>query len=332
MLLSEFLQRSPPKVTFRRFSEMYLANYVAFCGMSVCVLLILYCFTGPRGLRANPGGPTKNRYFFRIDFWKVFSSFLHHFWITFSMKFLHCLLLFSRPFFGCYFSVFSHFHDFLFFGRTLADTCFTRGFIWFTHIHLFRKRRFFVKSFFEKYQKLASFPHRFFIKFHHFFDINFRIDLFIDFWWKMAPKWLPIIDAGPPSSATFSRHFRDPLFYVDFMLNLAHFWLTFGSLWLPFASLWLTFGSLWLPFGSLLAPFGSLLVPLGSLLLALGLDFLTFGLSWRHFSFFWVFSMKSYAKSYYLKMFIENQIILIKHIAYSRRVSHVPKQEANNLL
>ena len=28
--------------------------------------------------------------------------------------------------------------------------------------------------------------------------------------------------------------------------------------------------------------------------------------------------MKSYAKSYYLKMFIANQILLIKHIAYQR--------------
>ena len=52
----------------------------------------------------------------------------------------------------------------------------------------------------------------------------------------------------PPCASLF----RDLVFYVDFMLNLAHFGLPFGS---P----WLTFGSLWLPFGSLLAPFGSLL-------------------------------------------------------------------------
>ena len=73
----------------------------------------------------RPGG----EYFFRIVFLMFFSSFLPRFWITFSMKFLHCLIIFPRPFFGCYFSYFSHFPDFLFFGRTLADTCFTQGFI-----------------------------------------------------------------------------------------------------------------------------------------------------------------------------------------------------------
>ena len=41
--------------------------------------------------------------------------------------------------------------------------------------------------------------------------------------------------------APFSHLFRNPLFYADFMLNLAHFGL-------PFATLWLTFGSLWAPF------------------------------------------------------------------------------------
>ena len=51
----------------------------------------------------------------------------------------------------------------------------------------------------------------------------------------------------------FSDLFRDLVFYVDFMLNLAHFGL-------PLATLWLTFGSRWFTFGSLLAPFGSLLV------------------------------------------------------------------------
>ena len=122
MLLSEFLRRSPPKVTFQRFSEMYLANYVAFCGMSVCVLLILYCFTGPRGSRANPGGSTKNRYFFHIDFLKVFSSCLHYFWITFSRFFHTFSITFSRPILECSFLDVSHFFDFLLLGRTLADT------------------------------------------------------------------------------------------------------------------------------------------------------------------------------------------------------------------
>ena len=96
--------------------------------------------------------------------------------------------------------------------------------------------------------------------------------------------------------ATFSRPFRDPGFYPDFMLNWAHFWLPFGSLWLPFGALWLTFGALWLPFGSLLVPLGSLLVPLGSLLVPLSLDFLIFGASWRHSSYLFIFLKKTVCK------------------------------------
>ena len=126
----------------------------------------------------------------------------------------------------------------------------------------------------------------------------------------------------------FYHLFRDPLFYVDFLLNLQWFAVICGSRWLPLHPFGLKFGSLWIPFGSLLAPFGWLLVPLDLLLHTLGFDFLTFGPSWCHFSFswifsmrfslFWIFSMKSYAKSYSLKMFIVNQILLIKHIAYQR--------------
>ena len=85
---------------------------------------------------------------------------------------------------------------------------------------------------------------------------------------------------------TFSRHFRDPVFYVDFMLNLV--------------TILVPFGALWLTLGSLLAPFGSLLVPLGSLLLTLALDFLTFGASWRHFSYFCVLSKEIACKIIFL--------------------------------
>ena len=96
--------------------------------------------------------------------------------------------------------------------------------------------------------------------------------------------------------APFSRPFRDPGFYVDFMLNWAHFGLPFGSLWLPFGTLWLTLGALWLPFGSLLVPLGSLLVPMGSLLVPLSLDFLIFGASWRHSSYLFIFLKKMLCK------------------------------------
>ena len=59
----------------------------------------------------------------------------------------------------------------------------------------------------------------------------------------------------------FWHPFRDLFVYVDFMLNLAHFWLPLGALWITLGSLLRPLGSLWLTFGSLLVPFGSLLVP-----------------------------------------------------------------------
>jgi len=58
-----------------------------------------------------------------------------------------------------------------------------------------------------------------------------------------------------PKSTPEIHTFRDPAFYVDFMLNLAHFWIPlthililFGSLLAPF---WLHLARLWLPFGAL---------------------------------------------------------------------------------
>jgi len=58
-------------------------------------------------------------------FFFMFTSFLDHFFNeipTLSYPFFETFL-------GCFFLFVSHFPDFLFFGRTLADTCFTRGFM-----------------------------------------------------------------------------------------------------------------------------------------------------------------------------------------------------------
>ena len=101
------------------FSQIYLANYVghmkivfllvvflqvvclllSFCRMSVCVLLILGTLTGTHALSGNPGGTPKNHYFFRIDFFMVFSWFWHRFLMTFLMIFQCCL----HSFFDTYF-------------------------------------------------------------------------------------------------------------------------------------------------------------------------------------------------------------------------------------
>ena len=98
------------------------------------------------------------------------------------------------------------------------------------------------------YPKIDLFLHHFPRFFITFSALIFASFFFIDFWWKMAPKWSPKVHGAESFLAPFSRPFRLCWFYVDFMLNLAH-------LGLPFGALWLTLGSLWLTFGSLLAHF-----------------------------------------------------------------------------
>ena len=105
-----------------------------------------------------------------------------------------------------------------------------------------------MNTFLKTHLKLTSFSHRFFIKFHYFFGIDFRIDFSSFFDEKGSQNGPGKLVCG----VAFSHLFRDLVFYVDFMLNLAHFGLTFGSRWL-------TFGSLLAPFGSLLAHFWRLL-------------------------------------------------------------------------
>ena len=102
---------------------------------------------------------------------------------------------------------------------------------------------------------------------------------------KWSPNGIQKLTARPP----FFHLFRDPVFYVDFMLILVTILVHLAHFWRPF-------GSLRLPLGSLLVPVGSLLVPLGSLLLTLAIDFLIFGASWPHFSYLHVISIKILCK------------------------------------
>ena len=98
------------------------------------------------------------------------------------------------------------------------------------------------------------------MEFHVFFGIDYRIDFFIDFWWKMGPKWYLKMLLRLAFLATFSKPFRDRVFYIDFMLNLVTiwlpFWLQFAPFWRPLASFGRPFGLFWLPFGSLGLTFG----------------------------------------------------------------------------
>ena len=105
-----------------------------------------------------------------------------------------------------------------------------------------------MHAFLKTHLKLASFSDRFFMKFHDFLGIDFRIDFFIVFWWKRVPKW------GQNLVLQMSKlSLADDFFAtLSFMLILCWIWLTLGSLLAPV-------GSLLAPAGSLLAPFGSLL-------------------------------------------------------------------------
>ena len=89
---------------------------------------------------------------------------------------------------------------------------------------------------------------RFFMNFHVFFGVVFRIDFLLIFFMEMDPKMGPDLIAGTP--------FWRPLSGIDFG---RHFLLPFGFLFAPFWSLWAPFRHLWTPFRALLAPFSSLL-------------------------------------------------------------------------
>ena len=140
-----------------------------------------------------------------------------------------------------------------------------------------------MNAFLKTHLKLASFSHRFFMKFHYFFGIDFRIVFFIVFWWKWLPKWMVAETRGTPQKhqicslfATFSEDrffdaFWSPLgsLLAPFWLPLAHFWLPLAHFWLPLAHFWLPLAPFWLTFGVpwlTLVPFASLLLTQGSII------------------------------------------------------------------
>ena len=112
----------------------------------------------------------------------------------------------------------------------------------------------------------------FFMIFHDFFGIDFRIDFFIDVWCKMAPKIVHFYLLRWPLWLLFRDLFRRSIFRCI----LVALWLTLGSILAPFGSLLAPF---WLP----LAPFGSLLAPFGSLWLTFLLPLAHFLLLLAHF-------------------------------------------------
>ena len=158
-----------------------------------------------------------------------------------------------------------------------------------------------MKTFFEKYKKIASFSHWFSSIF-----ITFSASIFASIFSSIFDgKWLPKTSGGIPVRAPFWRPFRD-------LFRRSTFWCIL-------VVLWLTFGSLLAPLGRLLASFGSLLVPFGSLLDHFWCPLVHFWCPWAHFrspwrsifsllgshgvifDIFWIFRWKSYVKSYFFR-------------------------------
>ena len=139
----------------------------------------------------------------------------------------------------------------------------------------FSENSFFHENKFRNAPKFYTF---FVTKFHEkscFFGIDSRIDFFIVFWWKTAPK----MDGNLVPGETFWLPFRD-LFRASIL----------GCI---LVAPWLTFGSLLGPLGCLLAPFGSLLAPFGSRFAHFWCPLAHFWSPWAHFCSPWrsIFSL-----------------------------------------
>ena len=144
-----------------------------------------------------------------------------------------------------------------------------------------------MDAFLKTHLKLASFSHRFFMKFHYFLGIDFRINFSSFFDGKWLPKWSGETYAQRPFWRPFRYLFRRSTFWCILVI----LWLTFGSLWVAFDSLWDTFGTLsvsfgcplpqfcfplayfWFTFGGLRRTLGTF----GSLLAILALESIIFG-------------------------------------------------------
>ena len=137
----------------------------------------------------------------------------------------------------------------------------------------FSEKTFFNKHTSRKGSTCRSISALIFHKFSWLFRHRFSHRFFIDFWWKMAPKWHQNLVGRTTKKPYFSRPFRLCWFYVDFMLNLAHLGLPFGVFWCPLAHFWFPLAHFWLTFGALWLTFGAL----GFFFVILALVFLVFG-------------------------------------------------------
>ena len=157
------------------------------------------------------------------------------------------------------------------------------------------------------------------------FSVSFFASIFSSiFDGKWPLKWSGEISDRRP----FSHLFRDLIFYMHFMLNLAHFWLPFGALWLTLGSLLLTLGSLlahfWCPLAHFWCPF---------------LHFCSPRDPFSHFccilsSFFvssWIFH-ENIMQNLILKYFSLKITFSVNQIVFSRSASNAPQQKVHLLL
>ena len=142
------------------------------------------------------------------------------------------------------------------------------------------------------------------------------------------------------SRESWKNHtFRDLVFYVDFMLilahfrlPLAHFWPPLAHFWLPLAPFWFTFGSLWLPFGSLLVSLGSLLVPFASLLLTRGSIFSLLLYPGLIFHIFIYFQRKCKGKSFYNVLFLKSYIFGQPNRTFPKCAERTPTENTSSFV
>jgi len=178
------------------------------------------------------------------------------------MIFHNCSISFSRPIFYVCFQVFFWFLFFRANHGTIKKTLVLKGL---QHSQFFEKYVFFMNTCLETYQNVASFSHRFFMKFHYFFGIDVRIVFFHRFFMKMAPKTVPKSIPGIIKNPYFSRPSLLSWFYVDFMLILVTILIhlaPFGTLLAPFGTLlahfWCPLAHLWYPWGHVCSPWRSI--------------------------------------------------------------------------
>ena len=144
----------------------------------------------------------------------------------------------------------------------------------------------------------------------------------------MVPKMVAFVVPSPPLDHPFrdlitiltEGRFLD-VFWSPFGPLLSLFWLPSAHCCLPLAPFCLHLARFWLPFNALGLTFADPCAQFshfGGLLASFFIFVCIFDWNRMQNLILWKCSLKSR--------------LLIKQIAYSQRVSHVPKQEANNLL